>query len=395
MKELYRPNQESRKIEDPQIKDNKNHILTHDQVFKLIEKKPGLKISQIAQSLKMNLNKTYEYINNMQKLKLIQSESPLNTKGKYYFPTNFHEGEEKEIIRIKKIDEIKKRKKEWEANPPSGDKNIYFIHSIRKEIKKKYPKKFKLFKREIINMRRHTANVKNKYTEYDNFKKYAQETGSGEVLILDQRRIKMRTLPLFNLSIIEEAYLPKLEKIRDFAPDFYDSAMKHTFGNIKEEISGHEKEYSKDLALKVYPKILEMFIKGSRALSEIKIAEVIMSANELKKLHKKADFYAESQRILKHSKSAKDITDAIAIPHVFWKLLDSGIENTLKTEITKKNFMEQLSASPDENSVKGLYPYLIGDVIADVVNKMEYIRKYLKERYENKYGKIPTENAVT
>lgn len=118
-------------------------------------------------------------------------------------------------------------------------------------------------------------------------------------------------------------------------------------------------------------------------------------------MEKRGEFYAElqrisRQRILKHSKSAKEVIDAIAIPNVFWILLDCGIEKGLVKEMNKEYFRKQLSESPDKNSggVKGLYPYLKEDavnkkdVINDVIERVEEIRKDLREKYEEKYGKI-------
>lgn len=245
------------------------------------------------------------------------------------------------------------------------------IESIRKEIKEKYPEEFKLVEQEIENSRKYTEKEKNKYPELENLKKYAIEAGFKEVLISPMRGTSIEAQPFFNLIRIEESYLPIIKKLKEFAPDFFDKAMKHTLGNIKEEISGHEMEHSKDLALKVYPKTIETAIRKFQIALEKKFGEAIQLDDELKKMKKRDDFYAESQRILKHSKSAKEAVDAIAHLQVFPLLLDSGIEAGLNIKMDKEYYLKSLSEAPDKNekSIKGSYPYLKKDTLTGVMNR--------------------------
>lgn len=260
------------------------------------------------------------------------------------------------------------------------------IEAIKKELKEKYPETLRSIERKVENLRKHTERVKKYDPELDDFKNYVKGAEFEEALLSpffldEQRKSIIGVEPLFNLIIIKESCLPIIKKLKDFAPDSLDKMLKDTLM--------HEKEHLKGTALKIYLKEIKARTKGDLALAE--------------KLRGEAEFYAESQRILKHSKSAADAVEAIALKEVFWLLLFSGIERGLGLdkgglviEVDKEASFKSLSEMPDKESksIKGLYPYLKEDeknkkdIIGDVINRIEEIRKDLREKYEEKYGKI-------
>lgn len=273
------------------------------------------------------------------------------------------------------------------------------IEAIKKEIKEKYPEFLELIEEEMQTARYHTENEKKKYPVFEDLIKYAQDAEIEEVLIspYTTKGEGLAISTFFNCILIKERCLPIFEKLKDFAPDFLDKALKHTFGNIKEEIPGHEKEHTKDLALKIYLKRLKTVIKQRKAFVEDRMHEVVKLKEEEEKLKKPEEFYAmlqtiSKQRILKHperKERVKEVVDANALHAVLELLLRLGIEQGLEIKLDKENNVKHISESPSkEEGVKGLYPYLKKEMIDDIFDRFEEIRKDLKEKYEEKYGKI-------
>lgn len=265
------------------------------------------------------------------------------------------------------------------------------VNTIREKLLKKYPDEFNDIEQELKNELIYTKEVKNKYPQYSNLKKYSSKAGFHKTLI-SNRDEGISAQPLFNLVIIEEKCLPKIEILQDFAPEFLDKALKQTLGsniNDKEKISGHEMEHTKALALKTYAKIAYTAAK-KLTIPEENVDKAKKLDSKLIKLKNKSEFYAESQRVLKYSESVNDAIEAIAIMQVFPLLLYAGIETGLKTKINMEYFIKSFSESPDEKSreVKGRYPYLKEKTIYDVAKKIDEIRENLKQKYEDKYGKI-------
>lgn len=271
-----------------------------------------------------------------------------------------------------------------EKNPQKKEINL-----LKKEIKTKYPEIFKSAERGINNIEFYTYKTKDKYLIYPNIKAYVQKAGFKELLITSNEGVGIESLPLFNLIIIEERYLPKLTEIHDFAPEFLDTALKNVFGDIKKGIEGHEGEHSNNFALKAHSENFETKAKLYNAQLR-RTNETKNLSEKLEKSTKKTEFYAESQRILRKNKQHSEIIDQISYDQIFWILLDKGIKRGLETEINKEEYFKKLNESPDKNSreIKGTYPYLKSHIINKSIDNMEQIRQELRKKYEDKYGKI-------
>lgn len=257
-------------------------------------------------------------------------------------------------------------------------KNIIFI---KEEIKEKYPKEFQLYEKKIQNDRDYTAKVKDKYPILKTLKTYATGGGFEDILINTNKGLRISVEPLVDLITVDETYLPRLEKIYDFAPDYFDKGLKQIIGNIQEEISGHEQEHTKDIAIKSYMKKLKTQLN------------IYSSDDEVNKIERKSEFYTESQRILKYSKNPDEAVDKITTLALFGWLLESGVEHVLEGKLNEEYLIRSESKSPDETSVKGLYPYLNEKGIKDVLSMIKKTRENLKQKYEDKYGKIGSHDS--
>lgn len=276
-----------------------------------------------------------------------------------------------------------------------GDKKcVEKMETLKREIREKNPEFLDLLEYAHEKRRRYTQRFRNKYPElFEDLKNYAKAAGFKDVLITPKRGDRIGISPFFNSIDIEEAYLPTLEKLKDFAPDFLDKGLKHILGNIKEEISGHEREHIKDIALKILHNETEKILKWDKAERierNVNEAERIL-IDEIHPLKRKQDFYAEAQRILKHSKNPKEAVNAIAIHEIFLTFLDLGIRSKedLEIHLDEKATLNNFSKSPDKISgeIKGLFPYLKEDLLNDVIDQENMIIIDLNIKYEKKYGK--------
>lgn len=273
-----------------------------------------------------------------------------------------------------------------------GDKARKEIEPLGMEMKKKYPEIYVELKEEIKLIKSYTSEVKKNYPELEELKKYAQEAGFNELLISPLEKMRITVFPLFKYIIISERYFSPIRELKSFAPDFLEEAIKQTFGNINEEIAGHEQEHLKGTAFKIHLKSIEPTFKEIKAVMEKKFLGALKLWNEVERLKRKSDFFAELQRVLRYSKSDKEVIDAIAISEVFRLLSELGIKNGLEKKIDPEVFLKNLGESPSEVVPKGLFPYLKERILRDVITRYEDIRRELREKYNEHKKSIEKKN---
>lgn len=260
------------------------------------------------------------------------------------------------------------------------------IEAIKNKLKK-FPIFPKLLDRAMDTLARHalreyTRGLKKKYPETIDYLKKSVQGGGFVELFISPKEGHVSVLMPHNSIVISEEYLSKFKKLKDFTPEFLDESLKHTLGNIKEEIPGHEGEHLKGLALKTH-------LKKPNIDKEDFYAEIQRISKEHSRMLKQLKPSGKTEEVEKSIKEG--IVNAIASPIALWLALHFGIEEFLKLEVNKEGFFKLVSEPPTSKEIKGMFPYLKEEITNggnNVFERFEEIRKDLREKYEEKYGKI-------